>query len=228
MYSMADSMGMNLTGGMRPDGRMSWFMDGFAVLFPMWAIMMAAMMGPTFVPTLRTYQDLVVQRIGSRSGFVMLIVGYGLAWLTFAFLIAWAHQYLVSARFLDMMGQSVNTLLSSALLVLIGLFQFTPVKDRCLEVCRSPMGYFLSNWNPGAIGGLRLGLGIGVYCVVCCWGLMALGFVLGAMNLLWMGAATLFMVLEKLPDLAQFTTRPLGIAFVIWGISLIVSPLLGM
>ena len=74
------------------------------------------------------------------------------------------------------------------------------------------MAYFLGRWRPGARGGLRMGLGLGAFCVGCCWGFMALGFVGGVMSLLWMGAATVFMVLEKLPQIGRRTRRPMGAA----------------
>ena len=72
------------------------------------------------------------------------------------------------------------------------------------------MMYFVGHWKTGFSGGLRMGLGLGVFCVGCCWGFMALGFVGGVMSLAWMGLATLFMVLEKLPSIGHYVTRPMG------------------
>jgi predicted metal-binding membrane protein len=83
--------------------------------------------------------------------------------------------------------------------------------------------YFLGQWRTGALGGLRMGLGLGAFCVGCCWGFMALGFVGGVMSLLWMGAATLFMVIEKLPQLGAFVTRPMGYALIAAGLGLGIS-----
>ena len=63
-----------------------------------------------------------------------------------------------------------------------------------------------------------MGLGLGAFCVGCCWGFMALGFVGGVMSLLWMGRATLFMVIEKLPQIGQYVTRPMGVVLIIAGL----------
>ena len=79
----------------------------------------------------------------------------------------------------------------------------------CHGVCHSPMSYFLTRWKTGFGGGLRMGLGLGAFCIGCCWGFMALGFVGGVMNLAWMGLATLFMVIEKLPQIGHYTTKPM-------------------
>ena len=79
------------------------------------------------------------------------------------------------------------------------------------------MTYFLGRWRPGVRGGVRMGAGLGAYCVACCWGFMALGFVGGTMNLLWMGLATTLMILEKLPAVASLVTRPLGAVLILAG-----------
>jgi predicted metal-binding membrane protein len=82
------------------------------------------------------------------------------------------------------------------------------------------MSYFLGHWRPGAAGGLRMGLGLGAFCAGCCWGFMALGFVGGVMSLLWMGLATLFMVLEKVPEIGHRVTRPIGAGLIFAGLGL--------
>ena len=86
------------------------------------------------------------------------------------------------------------------------------------------MSYFLGNWRTGAVGGLRMGLGLGAFCVGCCWGFMALGFVGGVMSLLWMGLATLFMVIEKLPQIGHYVTKPAGVALILGGTAVAASP----
>ena len=79
----------------------------------------------------------------------------------------------------------------------------------------SPTFYFLGNWRTGFAGGLRMGLGLGSFCVGCCWGFMLLGFAGGVMNLAWMGLATLVMVLEKLPQIGHYIIKPMGVALII-------------
>lgn len=195
----------------------------FFSLFVMWAIMMAAMMGPTFVPTMRAYEDLIVSANGSRPGSIGVVLGFFVVWVGFAGLIAFTQYSLINIGLLTSMGQSVSKLFSSALLVAAGLYQFTSLKDRCLAHCRSPMFQFLAHWRPGFFGGVYMGLHHGVYCVACCWGLMVIGFVGGTMDLLWMGGATLMMTLEKLPDLGRYLTRPLGAALIVWGLIVLVG-----
>ena len=206
MYTMAAQMGVV---------RMN--MHDFGPLFAMWAIMMAAMMGPTFVPTLRTYEDLIGSADGTRGGSLGLIGGYFAAWIGFAAVISAAQVGLIEARMVTRMGRSMSVWFSAGLLIAAGLYQFTALKDRCLAHCRSPMVQFLTHWRPGFIGGLRMGVHHGAYCVMCCWGLMAIGFVGGVMDLKWMGGATVLMTIEKLPDLGRWVTRPVGVALILWG-----------
>ena len=191
-------------------------------LFAMWAIMMAAMMGPTFVPTMRAYEDLITSADGSRAGSVGVLLGFFFVWVGFAALIAFAQFQLIRIGLLDVMGQSVSRYFSAALLLSAGLYQFTALKDRCLAHCRSPTFQFLAHWRPGFAGGIYMGLHHGSYCVACCWGLMIIGFVGGTMDLLWMGGATLMMTLEKLPDIGKLLTKPLGFALIAWSIGVFV------
>ena len=97
------SMGGSMQGGMSGDVSMMR-MDTFATLFPMWAIMMAAMMLPTMVPTLRSYEDLMASANGSRAGWVGVLVGYFVVWVGFAALIALAQLGLMATGLIDSMG----------------------------------------------------------------------------------------------------------------------------
>lgn len=220
MYAMSAQMGLNWygiqVGKMDMDGMP--LMNSLEFLVPMWAMMMIAMMGPTFVFTIRTYEDLVASANGSHLGCIGLILGYLAAWIGFAVLLAALQAKLMSYGWLDMMGQSNLIWLSVILLLLIGVYQFTWIKQVCHGICHSPMNYFLMHWRTGFRGGVQMGLMLGVYCVVCCWGFMALGFVAGTMNLLWMGLATVLMILEKLPQVAHYVVKPLGVVLIASGI----------
>jgi predicted metal-binding membrane protein len=220
MYAMASQMGLNWYGAsVRETGMGAMIsMDSMRVLFPMWAIMMIAMMGPTFVVTMRTYEDLIVSADGTRGGIIGLITGYFLAWIGFAGVIAAIQAMMMAWGWLDIMGASTLLWPSALLLIVVGLFQFTWVKQVCHGVCHTPMNYFLGHWRTGFIGGTHMGLSLGIYCVVCCWGFMALGFVGGTMNLLWMGLATVLMTLEKLPQVARYIVKPLGVSLIVSGI----------
>ena len=92
---------------------------------------------------------------------------------------------------------SLNPWLSAALLAAAGLYQLTPLKHACLSHCRSPFSFLLSHWRSGHAGALRMGLVHGAYCVGCCWFLMALLFVGGIMNIVWIAGLALIVLVEK-------------------------------
>jgi predicted metal-binding membrane protein len=183
---------------------------GLGSLVAMWLLMSAAMMLPTFVPALRTFLNLGATGATRPLDAAALVAGYGLVWTLGAVLGASAQKLLAEAGFLAPDGSSLSLWLSAALLLVAGLYQFTHLKAACLAKCRMPLTFFMERWTPGAPRALRMGVELGALCFGCCWALMALAFVGGTMNLLWMGAATLFMVLEKLPDLGRPLTRPAG------------------
>ncbi len=215
MYAMARMSGVDIFGRMTGMNMMP--MVRFGTLFPMWAIMMAAMMLPTMVPTLRAYEDLMVSANGTRAGWLGVVLGYFAVWVVFALLIAFVQVALMRAGVLNIMGAATSTAVAGLLLIVVGAFQFTRLKEMCHGVCHAPAVYFLRHWRRGFGGGLRMGLGLGVFCVGCCWGFMVLGFVGGVMSLLWMGLATLFMVLEKLPDVGRRVMRPGGVVLMLGG-----------
>jgi len=187
---------------------------GLGVVFSMWALMVAAMMLPTMVPALSVYDDLIRGADGTRAGWFGVIAGYGLAWLGAAALLGLAQVWLSSLGVVSDLGASRSGWLNAALLGGAGVYQFTRVKAHCHDKCRSPLAFYLGAWRPGLAGGGVMGLRMGLYCIGCCWPIMALAFVGGVMNLIWMGIATLFMVIEKLPDLGRFVYRPAGVALV--------------
>lgn len=222
MVSMQSNEGMASTGQMSDVMKMDNSMTRFFPLLGMWSVMMAAMMFPTMVPTLKSYEDLMMSADGTRIGWLGLLVGYSLVWVTFSIVITSVQLGLLSINLIDMMGKAKSIWVSSALLIIAGLFQFTRAKEVCHGVCHSPMSYFLGNWRTGLQGGTRMGLGLGAYCVGCCWLFMVLGFAGGVMNFLWMGLATLFMVLEKLPAIGHYVIRPMGLLMIVAGVLLFI------
>lgn len=218
MFMMARMSGVDLFG--RPVGMNMMPMVTFGALFPMWAIMMAAMMLPTLVPTLNSYEDLIRSANGTRAGWLAVLLGYFIVWVGFAALISVVQVGLIALGAVDALGVASSVWVAAALLVVVGLFQFSRAKEVCHGVCHAPMMYFLGHWRPGFGGGLRMGLGLGVFCVGCCWGFMALGFVGGVMSLLWMGLATIFMIFEKLPSIGHHVTKPMGAVLVLAGVAL--------
>jgi predicted metal-binding membrane protein len=191
---------------------------GFPTVWGMWGLMVAAMMLPTFVPALRTYTDLAATGATTGDGAMALVAGYALIWVGAAALGAAVQIRLAQGGLLTAQGQSASVILSASLLFSAGLYQFSNLKGACLAKCRMPLTFFMQYWKPGAANALRMGLHLGVLCLGCCWALMALGFVGGVNNLLWMGAATVFMTLEKLPEIGRFLTRPAGVALIVAGL----------
>ena len=220
MSSEQSTEGMPSMGQMSDGMKMDNSMMRFFPLLGMWLVMMSAMMFPTMVPTLKSYEDLMSSADGTRIGWLGLLVGYSLVWVIFSIVITSVQLGLLSLNFIDMMGKAKSIWVSSALLIIAGLFQFTRAKEICHGVCHSPMSYFLGYWRTGLNGGLRMGLGLGAYCVGCCWLFMVLGFAGGVMNFLWMGLATLFMVLEKLPAIGHYVIKPMGVILIVSGVLL--------
>lgn len=180
---------------------------GLARIASMWALMSAAMMAPTILPAVATYDDL--RRGGAATGMAQLLAGYLAVWLGFSLLAAMAQLLLFRAGLLDPLGHSTGALFSALLLTVAGLYQFSTAKTACLSKCRMPLMFFMQHWDEGP---WRNGVRLGLVCLGCCWALMLLAFVGGVMNLAFMGLATVIMVLEKLPEIGRFITRPLGVA----------------
>lgn len=185
---------------------------GFGRVVLMWALMAAAMMAPTALPAFATYEDL------GRSTdvrFGALVAGYLAVWLGFSALAGGLQMVLFSAGLISAFGDSLSLWLSAGLLLVAGLYQFSPVKEACLSKCRAPLTFFMAHWDEGA---LRNGVRLGLVCLGCCWALMLLAFVGGVMNIAFMGLATLIMVIEKLPQYGRLLTRPLGVVLIAAGI----------
>lgn len=231
LYTQAMLMDVDLIGRPGPMAQAMAAMDPamaadipmarFGTLFGMWAAMMAAMMLPTMVPTLTTYERLMRSADGTRAGWVGVLLGYFIVWVGFAAMIAAVQLSLLFGGVINLLGAGPQWF-GAALLIAVGAFQFTRAKEVCHGVCHAPMTYFLGNWRTGFGGGLRMGLGLGAFCVGCCWGYMALGFVGGVMSLLWMGLATLLMIFEKLPEIGHHVVKPTGAVLIASGLALAV------
>ena len=175
----------------------------------MWLVMSAGMMLPTALPALATYEDLGQV---TPTAFWRLVLGYGAVWGGFSVMAAVAQVGLFQAGLIGSAGQSLSIWLTAALLALAGFYQFSPMKEACLAKCRAPLTFFMQHWDDGP---WRMGLRLGAVCLGCCWALMALAFVGGVMNLGFMALAMVLMVLEKLPDIGRFVTRPLGVVLIL-------------
>ncbi|MDP5346850.1 MAG: DUF2182 domain-containing protein [Paracoccaceae bacterium] len=184
---------------------------GFGRVVLMWALMAAAMMAPTALPAFATYDDL---GRSTQTRFGALVAGYMIVWLGFSVLAGGLQMGLYGLGLVSAFGDSLSVWLSAGLLLVAGLYQFSPVKEACLSKCRAPLTFFMAHWDEGP---LRNGLRLGLVCLGCCWALMLLAFVGGVMNIAFMGLATLIMVIEKLPQYGRVLTRPLGVVLIIAG-----------
>ncbi len=125
------------------------------------------------------------------------MLGYLIVWTLFSLMATLAQWGLHSAALLSSTMVSTSPMLGAALLIAAGLFQWTPLKSACLKHCRSPLEFLTRNWREGTGGSLLMGLRHGGVCTGCCWVLMALLFVAGVMNLLWVGLIAIFVLAEK-------------------------------
>jgi predicted metal-binding membrane protein len=215
---------LDMYGGM--DGAAAWTMEatwdsGYLLLiFFMWAAMMVAMMLPSALPTILIVHKAVRNdpqvRSPSRRTF-SFVAGYVLAWSGFSLCATLLQWGLAEAALLSPMMVSASPWLGGVILIVAGVYQWTPLKYACLRHCRSPLAFLMENLRPGMPGALRLGLQHGLYCIGCCWALMLLLFVGGVMSLLWIGAITAFVLVEKLAPYGAQGRRLSGAALVLAG-----------
>ncbi|MBI3457456.1 MAG: DUF2182 domain-containing protein [Candidatus Rokubacteria bacterium] len=177
-----------------------WTATEFLFIAAMWAVMMVGMMLPAAAPVILLFA--AVNRRRREQGGVavptgVFLLGYLLVWGAFSVAAAVAQGGLHAAALLSPAMRTTSPLLGGVLLIAAGIYQLTPLREACLAHCRSPLGFFMTEWREGAAGALRMGFRHGAYCLGCCWVLMSLLFVTGVMNLLWVAAITVFVLLEK-------------------------------
>ena len=198
----------------------AWTPRDFAFMFLMWSVMMIAMMVPSASPLILLHAKVSRQQ-GGESGTtlatVVFTVGYLLAWTGFSAVATILQWGLERLALLSPMMASTSDLFGAAVLLAAGVYQLTPIKEACLHHCRSPVHFLMHHWRGGTGGGLVMGLDHGLYCIGCCWFLMALLFVGGVMNLVWIAALTVLVLLEKIVPRGELLARAAGAAFVVAG-----------
>ena len=185
----------------------------FGALVLMWWLMMVAMMLPSAAPAILLYARVREQRRAEGAVVQAWIFGLGYVAVWLAFSIAAAGVQ----RMAEGPAMTLDRIFGSALLILVGLYQLSPLKSACLRQCRSPVEFLTRHWRAGVSGAVRLGVLHGAYCVGCCWMLMALLFVGGVMNFAWIAALTLIVGIEKLVPRGDVVGRAAGVALVLWG-----------
>jgi predicted metal-binding membrane protein len=200
-----------------------WGPTTVLLLFVMWAVMMIAMMVPSAAPMILTFLTVNERRKATDRPFVpvaVFVFGYLAVWTAFSAIATFAEWGLHQAAMLSTTMTATSRWVNGGLLIAAGIFQWTPLKAACLKGCRSPLSFLMSQWREGAAGAFVMGLRHGAYCVGCCWFLMALLFVAGVMNLLWVAVIALFVLAEKILPKGELIARVAGLALVIAGAAL--------
>lgn len=214
------SMSMN-------DMKPAWAPLDALLVFAMWMAMMAAMMVPGAAPMIAAFAHINRRRRARGAHNVptaIFLGGYVLVWAAFAVLATAAQWALQAAGLLTTMGESASRFLSAALFLAAGIYQFSPLKQRCLALCRSPDGFILSEWRDGGLGAVVMGMRHGLFCLGCCAALMMLLFAVAVMDLRWVAALAALVTAEKLLPSARlwrigigFAALAIGVAFAVAG-----------
>jgi predicted metal-binding membrane protein len=225
-----DMGGMDMSGfrmipaglGIMAPAHAPWRAIEFGFVFAMWAVMMVGMMTPSAAPMILMYAR--VGRQAQVTGTPLaatgwFIAGYILAWTGFSLVATIVQWSLERAALLDATMASAGGALGGIVLIAAGAYQWTPLKDVCLAQCQTPLLFLMRHggFRRDVPGCLLLGLRHGAYCVGCCWVLMALLFVGGVMNVLWIALLALLVLLEKLTSIGRLIARFAGIALVAAG-----------
>jgi predicted metal-binding membrane protein len=231
-----DMAGMDMGGAASADSGMAaamapafraWAPADFAFMFAMWSVMMVGMMTPSVAPMILLYA--AVGRKAAETGTPFaptgwFLAGYLLVWIAFSALATCAQWALTALAVLTPMMVTTSATLGGILLVAVGLYQWTPLKETCLRTCQAPLGFLMAHggFRREPLGALRLGIAHGGYCLGCCFALMALLFVGGIMNVLWIAALTILVLLEKVLPGRLFVARVSGTLIAAAGMWLLV------
>lgn len=217
--------GMPMPGMNDPTGASVWTGQYAAIVFFMWWIMMLGMMLPSATPILLLFARMMRKEREKGAPYVstgVFALGYVVMWAAFSAVATAAQWGLQLTGLVSKMMVGTSTVFGAALLIAAGFWQLTPLKQACLKHCRSPVGFLSSHWRSGRAGALTMGLAHGVYCLGCCWFLMALLFYGGVMSLYWIIGLALYVLLEKLLPAKARISALTGVALIAWGTLLLV------
>jgi predicted metal-binding membrane protein len=226
VYLFRTAGGMTDTDPMNMVQMHAWGLTDFLLVLLMWAIMMVGMMVPTAAPMTMVYA--AVARKATKEGSTVaptatFVAGYIATWTLFSVVATVAQWGLDRAALLSPMMVTTSPKVGAALLIAAGVYQLTPAKTACLRHCRSPAHFISEQWRPGITGAFRMGSEHGAFCLGCCWLLMALLFVGGVMNLLWVAAIAVFVLFEKVIPHAPVAGRIAGGAMILTGLALLAT-----
>jgi len=221
-----DMSGMKMADMAGPDLR-PWNLPVFGFMFAMWSIMMVGMMLPSAAPMILIYARVARQAQARGKPFAAtawFAGGYLLAWIAFALVATIVQWALERMLLLTPMMASASHVFGAALLIAAGLYQWTPLKNACLSQCQSPLIFIQRHggFRREPQASLSLGARHGLYCIGCCWALMALLFLGGIMNVLWIAGIAILVLIEKIVPAGRWIPRVTGAAFMGAGIWLLI------
>lgn len=215
LISLANTM--NATGSM-PDMLLVWTPMNFVLTFIMWWVMMIGMMIPSATPMILLFDKLNKNKHGSKFvSTTVFVAGYLIMWGLFSLLATLAQWGLENASLMVPMAQVKSPAVGGGIFIVVGLYQFTPLKRACLKHCRSPFAFIMNEWQDGKMGAIKMGVSHGAYCLGCCWFLMALLFVGGVMNLIWVAVIAAYVLAEKIVPAGQWVARIGGVFMITFG-----------
>lgn len=217
MPAMSRMSGMQAAMGMADAS--SWGVAAAMGLFVMWAVMMAGMMLPSASPVILMVNGLYRRRGGKKAQLctVAFTGGYLAAWTGFSVAAALAQIALHRASLMSSAMVAQSSIFAGGVFVIAGVYQWAPVKQACLSRCRSPIRFLSEEWREGIRGAFSMGLRHGLFCVGCCWALMAILFAAGVMNLFWVALLTAFVLVEKLLPWGRLIEHASGVLLILWG-----------
>jgi predicted metal-binding membrane protein len=198
----------------------AWSARDFVFTFIMWSVMMVGMMSPSATPVLVLFSEMGASRGDRQASAKSILFGAGhiSVWIAFSAIAALLQWTLHQGASLSPEMAVTSSRIAGVILTGAGAYQLSPLKGACLKRCQSPIGFLLSNWREGKQGALELGLRHGVYCLGCCWALMLVLFVVGVMNLAWVAALTVFVLVEKFGPLGTWISRAGGVLMIAGGL----------
>ncbi|HEY8824823.1 MAG TPA: DUF2182 domain-containing protein [Candidatus Limnocylindria bacterium] len=197
--------------------------DALGPFLGTWTVMMAAMMLPSATPMILLHRLGANGRWRTHLWSAAFVAGYLVVWASVG-VVVWGAAIATSAFVMP----EQRALAVAAILLLAGVYQFTPLKSTCLRACRTPADFLLTHWHRGLSGQLRLGVEHGVYCLGCCWALMALFVGVGAMSLVWAVGIAIVVLIEKLRPEGVTFGRIAGALLIVAGVIVFVRPELAM
>jgi predicted metal-binding membrane protein len=184
-----------------------------------WIVMMAAMMLPSGAPMFLLYRLSASDEPRSELRTLAFGAGYLLVWALVGAIVLAAQRVLDATVSPELRPYGV-----AAVLLAAGAYQFTPLKATCLRACQTPADFLVRHWRGGTLGPLRLGIDHGLYCLGCCWALMAVLVAAGGMGLAWVALIALIVLVEKLVPRAVWFGRAVGVAFVLGALVVALRP----